>query len=620
MSKDILQPAHALPRLPILVRVSPSAGYALVLLVLLSSRAFAQAPGLSPAVIPFDPNAIGEATAGYVSGNGGTVTGPFVGTNINTAVGAATFYANGYTGSNVAIANIEAGQVWSGHESLSTTIQITPHGSSLNEVDRHATWVGMILAGRQAGNNPGDYQQGMAPGAQLYSGAIAAQWSGSRFALNFSYFFSTMFDQYRKAFSTGMDANGRRADVINSSYGGGDTTGTGTPALALDGFANANPRTLLVVSAGNSGPGPNQVFSPASGYNNIAVAALGPDSAYNTPSSFSSGGPNNYSDPVNGTFANARQVVDIAAPGQQQSSAYYGGTTGGNGTTDNPGISGTGPAGGASGIAGGPDYYSRGIAGTSFAAPTVAGGAALLDDVAYTQFAANADARDGRVIKAVLMNTADKTVGWDNGQVPHPNGFGGVQTAQGLDNRVGTGAMNLDHAYHEYLDGTTDVPGLGTGNLGLVHPLGWDFGQVTSGLTNDYFFDTPLVGGSMFSATLTWFRDRSVSPSNTVSDLSYDDLDLELWSVLGGVPNHLISESFSTFNSSEHFYFSLPLTGDYALRVRWAGELFDLIGDANQEQYGLAWTAVAVPEPASVVMALVGAAALVLVARRRRSR
>jgi hypothetical protein len=620
MSFDANQPARRAPQLPALSRVLPSARFALLVVGLLASQASAQIPGSSPAVIPYDPNGYGEARAGYVSGNSGTVTGPFSGTNINTAVGAGTFYANGYTGTHVAIANIEAGYVWSGHEALSTTIQITPHSASINEVDRHATWVGMILAGRQAGGNPGSYQQGMAPGAQLYSGALAAQWNGSRFSLNFSYFFSTMFDQYRRGFSTGMDSGGRTADVINSSYGGGDVTGTGTPALALDGFANANPRTLLVVSAGNSGPGPNQVFSPASGYNNIAVAALGPDSAYNTPSSFSSGGPNNYSDPVNGTITNARQVVDIAAPGQQQSSAYYGGTTGGNGTTDNPSVVGTGPTGGASGIAGGSNYYSRGIAGTSFAAPTVAGGAALLDDVAYTQFAANADARDGRVIKAVLMNTADKTVGWNNGQVPHPNGFGGVQTAQGLDNRVGTGAMNLDHAYYEYLSGTTDVPGLGTGNLGLVHHLGWDFGQVTSALTNDYFFDTPLLGGSMFSATLTWFRDRSVSANNTVSDLSYDDLDLELWSVLGGVPNHLISESFSAFNSSEHFYFALPASGDYALRVRWAGEIFDLIGDANQEQYGLAWTAVAVPEPSSVVLALAGEVALMLVARRRRGR
>ena len=85
---------------------------------------------------------------------------------------------------------------------------------------------------------------------------------------------------------------------------------------------------------------------------------------------------------------NARQVVDIAAPGQNLSSAYYGGETGGNGTTDNPAVSGPGPTGPPSGPLGGPDFYTRGgLFGTSFAAPTVAGGAALLYDAAYSVFA-----------------------------------------------------------------------------------------------------------------------------------------------------------------------------------------------------------------------------------------
>ena len=130
---------------------------------------------------------------------------------------------------------------------------------------------------------------------------------------------------------------------------------------------------------------------------------------------------------------------------------------------------------------GGPDFYSRGgLGGTSFAAPTVAGGAALLYDAAYSVFPANDDARDARVMKAVLMNSADKTVGWNNGQVAHPNGNGGVLTTQGLDNRVGTGRMNLDAAYDQFLTGTTDVAGITSGNLGLVDDVGWDFGEVVS--------------------------------------------------------------------------------------------------------------------------------------------
>jgi hypothetical protein len=211
-------------------------------------------------------------------------------------------------------------------------------------------------------------------------------------------------------------------------------------------------------------------------------------------------------------------------------------------------------------------------------------------------------------MKAVLMNLADKTVGWNNGQVSHPNGNGGVFTTQGLDNRVGTGRLNLHTAYDQFLSGTTDIVGTSSGNLGTVADIGWDFGQVVSGTTNDYYFDSPLTAGSTLTATLTWFRDRRINASNTVFDDSFDDLNLELWSVVGGIPTSLISESSSLYNESEHVSFALPFTGDYALRVPWFKEVFDVIGDANQEFYGLAWSvtealeAGTVPEPPSVLL------------------
>jgi hypothetical protein len=551
----------------------------------------------SPAMIRFDPGATVQTRGAYVSGSIlAESPGPVVGTSINALVGAATFYDHGFTGTGAVIANIDGGHIWNGHETLTHVLQIPNHPAALNEFDRHATWTGMILGGRRGGANPGAYQEGIAPGAQLYSGANNTQWSGLRYTTAGSESNNAVtFDQYRRAFTTGVNTAGRRADVINSSWGsGGGANGADTLSIAFDGFANTNPHTLFVVSAGNYGPGPDTVFSPASAYNNMSVAALGPTAPYNRPAFFSSGGPNDYADPVNGTANDARQVVDIAAPGQNLSSAYYGGETGGNGTTDNPAVGGPGPTGPPSGPAGGADFYSRGgLYGTSLAAPTVAGGAALLYDAAYSVFSGNDDARDARAMKAVLMNSADKTAGWDNSQTAHPNGNGGVFTTQGLDNRVGTGRMNLAAAYDQFLTGTTDVAGLASGNLGLVEATGWDFGEVTSSTTNDYFFDTPLLGGSTLTATLTWFRDRRVDDGNNVFDDSYDDLNLELWSVEGGTPASLISESSSLYNESEHFSFALPYTGDYALRVRWFKEVFDLIGDADQELYGLAWSAVA---------------------------
>ena len=73
--------------------------------------------------------------------------------------------------------------------------------------------------------------------------------------------------------------------------------------------------------------------------------------------------------------------------------------------------------------------------------------------------------------------------------------------------------MNLDTAYDQFLTGTTDIAGISSGNLGFVDNVGWDFGEVVSPTTNDYYFDAPLLGGSTFTATLTWFRDRRIDAS-----------------------------------------------------------------------------------------------------------
>ncbi len=548
----------------------------------------------------------------YAQTGSGTSQGPFTGSvNINTLLGADRFYNAGFTGTNAVMANVEAGYIWNGHETLNQVTYIPTTGAS-GEFDRHATWVGMVMGGRLGGANPGDYQSGMAPDAQLASGAIATNWpvgdsNYQRFTTAFYLDFNGLstFGPYRAAFITGVPTNtgSRPADVVNSSWvgasGSSELAGTDNLSGTLDALICENPHTLFTVAAGNtvpSGVGPDRVPSPASAYNNMTVAALGPNGGvYDLPSYFTNGGPNDYWDPVNGFVSGVRQVVDIAAPGENLSSAYYGGETGGNGAS---------VYGAANGPAGGPDYYSRNINGTSFAAPTVAGGAALLYDAAYAIFPTNSDARDSRVMKAVLMNAADKTQGWNNGQSANPNGLGGVVTTQGLDNLVGAGRMNLSKAFDQFLSGTTDVPGQTQGAMGTVKSLGWDFGTVVEGTTNDYVFDSQLQAGDIFTATLTWFRDRNTIGMTAFLDASFDNLDLELWSEVGGVAQDLISTSDSRYNNTEHFQFAIPTSGDYMLRVRWVEELFDTAGDANFDQYGLAWSTAStnVPEPTGLVL------------------
>jgi hypothetical protein len=534
-------------------------------------------------------------------------------------VGAQRFYDAGYTGTNAVIANIEAGYVWNGHETLAhvTTIPVGP--GAAGEIDRHATWVAMVLGGRAGGANPGDYQRGMAPDAQLASGAIATGWPASftRYTGSFNFNVSgiSTFGPYRAAFITGVptSSGSRTADVVNSSYNGsGDFAGSNTLSGTLDALINQNPRTLLTTAVGNNtapnGEGPNKVLFPATGYNNLSVASLASNGgSFNVPSFFSNGGPNDYFDPVNGTIGAVRQVVDIAAPGENFSTAYYGGETGGNGPT---------LMGPPNGPAGGPDWYTRSVSGTSFAAPTVGGGAALLYDAAYTVLATTPDARDSRVIKSVLMNSADKTMDWDNGQVDHPNGGGGVFTTCGVDDRVGAGRLNLDRAFDQFLGGTTDLAGTSHGMLGTVDAIGWDFGEVAQGLTNDYLMNGTISAGTTFTATLTWFRDRVAVGATDFLDNSFDNLDLELWSAFGGVPLSLISESSSRYNNTEHFEFKVPTTGQYMLRVRWTDEVFDQIGDTDAEQYGLAWATATVPEPATLLTAAAATAALSFLRRR----
>ena len=204
-------------------------------------------------------------------------------------------------------------------------------------------------------------------------------------------------------------------------------------------------------------------------------------------------------------------------------------------------------------------------------------------------------------MKAVLMNSAAKTTGWDNGQVAHPNGNGGVLTTQGLDNRVGAGRMDLNRAFEQLLWGTADVAGTASGNLGPVNRTGWDFGLVAEGTNNDYLINQILPVGSKITATLDWFRDRTTVGDTSFSDASYDNLDLELWEAVAGNATNLIAESKSLYNNSEHFSFKLPKTAQYLLRVHWTSELFDIIGDANSEHYGLAWS-VAVPEPGTIML------------------
>jgi len=541
--------------------------------------------------------------AALVSSNGGDDP-PFTGLYINDFVGATTFYDAGYTGTRAVIANVEAGHIWDGHETLGHVTTFFEHADAAGDYDVHATAVGHTLGGRHVAGNPQDYQLGIAYGAELWSGAIATSWGGGT-----SFFVSndTVEYAYDLAMVTGIGGN--TADVVTSSWGAGsDNDGDGQYSRLLDAITVQTGK-VVVFAAGNGGPDPDTLSGPGSAFNTIAVGALASDTstpAYDDVASFSSRSPTDFFLPDNAagtsgaTVAGARAAIDIAEPGQNLTLAYYGGTTGSN-------TGGTDITGGAG------NYYVVDAAGTSFAAPITAGGAALICDAGYDVFGGG-QAIDGRVVKAVLLNSATKTTThpWDNGQQV----VGGViTTTQSLDYTVGAGRMDLEKGYDQYLSGTGNVAGLGGGN---VEAVGWDYGQVDEGTPNDYFITTQLQGGTMLTATLTWFVDRAYdADTHSGTYESFDDLDLEIWSAdAGGTALTKLAESISDYNTMEHLHFELADDMYVLVRVVWDEEVYDFVSDANAETYGLAWYGTPVPEPATVGLIALGG--LALLRRRRR--
>lgn len=537
-------------------------------------------------------------------------TNGFNGIWINDFLGATRYYGSGYNGSRATLVNIEGGHIWNGHETLNHVSRYIsgagvipapspPFAANTPNFNRHTTWVGQTLGGRSAfapGTVGDAVQSGIASGATLWSGSIATAFgTGTTFSSSFN---STV-PVYTAALRTGFA--GVTADVSNSSWGSWSagppvTANNSTRIIALDALAYDTGKTM-VYSAGNRGAA-NTVGDPGLTKNGITVGALSGDTGplpYSTLSSYSSTGPSDFivaTGPTTGTrIASAVASVDLVAPGDPLTLAYYGGASGNN-------------TGGTNDLSTG--FYSAGVAGTSFSSPIVAGGAALLVDAAR----ANGFTRgtDARVVKALLMNSADKLAGWTNNTT---SVAGVLTTTQAVDYSMGAGRVNFGRAYEQQLLGTTDVPGLGGGTVG---DLGWDYGQVAQNAPNNYGFAGTLTAGWNFTATLNWFARESFNFTTQASSSAawgaQDILTLQLFRQ-DDAGDVLVAQSTAQYNLVQHLALTIPQDGRYFLRVNWAGSLYNLIGKANSEVYGLAWQ---VPTPGTAGVLALG----LLAARRRR--
>ena len=318
--------------------------------------------GVAPA--GFDPSATATTNVGGYT------------FDLNTFLGADAYYeaVTPIIGQNTVTTNLEAGYFWNGHETLQQVVTNTTNfvsGSTAwggitvdSKYDRHATWAAMLIGGRQTVGG-GIYQDGIAFGTSLRAGAIASNWVSPAYALSFNLSVESFLVPFERTFGV--------ADVVNSSFGFTDPDGTEALSVVMDAYAFQNPLTTYVASAGNSGPTTNTVSSPGSDYNAITVGALTNANVFDAVASFSSRAPQafGYLDTSGSSVsvAGVRAAVDISAPGASLVSGFYGGQNGGN----NPTLTSSTNQGTQ------PNQYSMGIAGTSFAAPLVAGGAALDD-------------------------------------------------------------------------------------------------------------------------------------------------------------------------------------------------------------------------------------------------
>lgn len=493
----------------------------------------------------------------------------------------------GVDGSGVLVGIVEPGHAYTTHTSLAGRVVtvIGPAGvpAGATSLDSEHT---LAVAGIIGSADANVAQAGVAPGVNIQSAAYT------------SYNGATSSARFRNATTALINAG---ATVINMSAST-DISNPGADASSdgawIDGQVNANPNLVFVKSSGNAEPlAGNSITAPGQAFNILTVGALNQNFTQRAAfSSYSHDG-----EPIK---------PDIVAPGEYILAPNSINTNGDGQVNDfSRGFLGE-------------DYHRAGattsdVTGTSFAAPHVAGVIALMQE--YQMDNNGTHDADHRVLKAVLLNEANRTVthngggAWAQAKTGSSSGQNLIVT-RSLDTELGAGAADAMAA----LDLYSRTEARAADNNAQAHfnltPVEedrwWDLETVAANGTVNYLLSDDIDAHSM-RATLTWDHNGAILPELELRLFheGSDDFNVVGYDMANPDEDVLIAQTMNAGENVKLLEFYLP---EYGPSENPGFYLQVLNNSATSTMYGLAFLA---PEPGSLIL-LIACASAALCRRR----
>jgi hypothetical protein len=209
------------------------------------------------------------------------------------------------------------------------------------------------------------------------------------------------------------------------------------------------------------------------------------------------------------------------------------------------------------------------------------------------------DARRHQVMKAVLLNSADKVqdagdgllLGMSKTIIDKQNrnwldSDAYRQPKVALNAEIGAGQLNAFRAYEQFQAGQWQP-------LQPVPAMGWNYRQLKANSSEDYALATPLQQGSYVAITLVWdrlveLRDKNQNGEFDVKedfrDRGLNNLDLYLLNAESNTVASNICTSISQVDSVEHIFCPVPTTGKYKIRVQFRRQV-----NQPSQPYAIAW-------------------------------